>query len=78
MEENTFLNQHRFFLFQSLLYLLFISGIYLAVRIAELTMEFSSVIQSPLSCESDVNAQDSGHVLCVFTPVCYSAFVSIE
>lgn len=73
-----FLNHHRFLLFQSLLYLLLISGILLAFRIVELTTKFSSTIQSLLSCESGVNAQDSGHILCVFTPVCYSAFVNTE
>lgn len=36
-----------FFLFQTLLYLAFISGISLAFRIIELTTEFSSMIQSP-------------------------------
>lgn len=64
--------------FQFLLYLLFISGISLAFRIAELSTEFSSMIQSLLSCESCVNAQDSSHILWAFTPVCYSALVNIE
>lgn len=72
-----FLNQHRIF-FQSLLYLLFISGISLAFRIIESTTEFYSMIQSLVSCESGVSVQDSGHIFCVFTPVCYSAFVNTE
>lgn len=66
------------FFLQSLLYLLFISGISLAFRIIESTTEFSSMIQSLVSCESGVSVQDGGHILCVFTPVCYSAFVNTE